>query len=141
MIKTPTPLLAAIIAAAEAAHPRECCGLLVGHEESPGSFILTRVEPSPNTVEGDGKDRFLIDAKVQFDLMRELGSGPEQIIGNYHSHPGADAAPSETDRQSAFYLGHIWVIVAVPNGKAGDITAHRFDGDTKKFHPMEMVTQ
>ena len=141
MIRIPENLLAAITQAAEAAFPKECCGLLVGHEDVAGASILTRVLPSPNMAEGDGKDLFLVDAKIQFDLMRELGNGPEQIIGNYHSHPGADAAPSETDRQSAFYPGHIWVIVAVPDGKAGDITAHRFDGDTKKIQPMEMLTQ
>ncbi len=142
MIRIPENLLAAITQAAEAAFPRECCGLLVGHEADPGNFTLTRVEPSPNMAEdagGSGHDRFLVDAKIQFDLMRQLGDGPEQIIGNYHSHPGPDARPSEQDRQSAFYPGHVWVIVAVPDGKAGDITAHRFDGETKQFQQMQMT--
>lgn len=141
MIRIPENLLADITAAAEATFPKECCGLLVGHQDHPGDFTLTRVEASPNvTGEGNGQDRFLVDAKIQFDLMRELGDGPEQIIGNYHSHPGHDAQPSETDRQSAFYPGHVWVIVAVRDGKAGDVTAHLFDGEAKQFSQMELAS-
>lgn len=141
MIEIPPPLLAKITEAAEAAYPKECCGLLVGHEAGPGDFILTRVEASPNvTEEGDGSDRFLVNPKIQFDLMRDLGDGPDQIIGNYHSHPGHDAQPSEHDRQSAFYAGHVWVIVAVQDGAAGDITAQRFDAETKQFHRMEITS-
>lgn len=144
VIHIPENLLAAITQAAEAAFPKECCGLLVGHEDGTGDFTLTRIEASPNLAEGEGgsggRDRFLVDPKIHFDLMRQLGDGPEQIIGNYHSHPGPDARPSEHDRQSAFYPGHVWVIVAVPEGKTGDITAQRFDAETKQFCPMELAT-
>ncbi len=134
MIQIPAPLLALITADAEAAYPKECCGLLAGQDNGSdgnggGDVRVTRVEPSPNLAEGDQLDSFLVDPKIQFDLMRDLGDGPERIIGHYHSHPDHPARPSERDRQSVFYPDHIWVIVGVEKGRAGDVMAYVFDGD------------
>jgi len=66
MIQIPAPLLALITAAAEAAYPKECCGLLAGRDRDSGGsggggVRVTRVEPSPNLTEGDPRDSFLVD--------------------------------------------------------------------------------
>ena len=127
MIRLPQPLLSQIFEAAETAYPEECCGLLVGLDIDAG-LCVTRAEASPNVADGDRRKRFLVDAKVQFDLMRGLGQGPERIIGNYHSHPDQAPEPSEQDRQSVYYPEHIWLIVGVENGRAGRAAAFRPDG-------------
>ncbi len=63
MIEIPPPLLAKITEAAEAAYPKECCGLLAGRDEG-GGVRVTRVETSPNLAEGDQRGSFLVDPKI-----------------------------------------------------------------------------
>ncbi|MDA1089880.1 MAG: M67 family metallopeptidase [Proteobacteria bacterium] len=140
MIHIPGPLLAQITGAAEAAYPKECCGLLTGRESDGGDVLVTRVAASPNVTEADARDSFLVDAKIQFDLMRELGDGPERIVGHYHSHPDHPAQPSDRDRQSAFYPDHVWVIVGVDAGRAGTVAAYRFDGTDGDFQNIPLAS-
>ena len=135
VIHLPAPVLAEIFEAAEVAYPEECCGLLVGLDDE-GGLRVTRAEASPNVAEGDRRKSFLVDAKVQFDLMRGLRQGPERIIGNYHSHPDHGAVPSERDRLSVFYPEHVWLIVAVENGRAARAAAFRPDGG--RFHEIPL---
>lgn len=138
MIVLPRAVAGHIADAAEAAYPDECCGLLVGRAEASGDLLVSRAEASPNVAEGDTRDSFLVDPKIQFDLMRELGDGPECIVGHYHSHPDHGAAPSERDRRSVFYPDHVWVIVAVDGGRAGDMTAHLFDAGRGRFREIPL---
>ena len=138
-IRIPAPLLTSITEAAETAYPMECCGLLAGRENDGGDILVTRVEPSPNVTESDPCDSFLIDAKIQFDLMQDLREGPERIIGHYHSHPDHPARPSERDRQSVFYPDHIWVIVRVDGGRAGDVAAYVFDSADGDFREIGLT--
>ena len=139
VIHLPAPVLAEIFEAAEAAYPEECCGLLVGHDDEAG-LRVTRAEASPNVAEGDRRKSFLVDAKVQFDLMRGLRVGPERIIGNYHSHPDQAPEPSKRDRLSVFYPDHVWLIVAVENGRAAGAAAFRPDGGEFLEIPLESGT-
>ena len=139
MIRIPQPLLTSITEAAEAAYPLECCGLLVGRGEAAGDVLVTRVETSPNRSEGDRRQSFLVDPKIQFDLMRELGEGPERIIGNFHSHPDNPARPSDRDLRSVFYPEHVWVIVAVDDGLAGEVAAYAFDEKNQRFREIGLA--
>lgn len=137
-IRIPGALLASITGAAEAAYPRECCGLLAGRENDAGEVLVTRVAPSPNVTEANTRDSFLIDPQIQFDLMRELNGGPGRIVGHYHSHPDLPARPSERDRQSVFYPDHVWVIVAVEAGRAGQVAAYVFDRADGDFRDIAL---
>jgi len=139
VIRIPQPLLTSITEAAEAAYPLECCGLLVGRGEAAGDVRVTRVEPSPNRSEGDQRKSFLVDSKIQFDLMRELDDGPEHIIGNFHSHPDHPARPSDHDLQSVFYPEHVWIIVAVDDGRAGEVAAYSFDEKSEHFREIGLT--
>ncbi len=138
MIVLPRAVVKHIADAAEAAYPDECCGLLVGRAEASGDRLVTRAEASPNVAEGDHRKNFAVDDKVHFNLMRELRDGPERIVGNYHSHPDHGATPSERDRRSVFYPDHVWVIVAVDGGRAGDMTAHLFDAGRGRFREIPL---
>ena len=138
MIVLPPPLLKAIVDAAEAAYPEECCGLLAGQETGDGDIHVNRAQPSPNVTEADPRDSFLVDAKIQFDLMRDLGDGPDRIVGHYHSHPDHPAQPSERDRQTAFYPDHVWVIVGVDAGRADAVAAYRLDSAEGDFQEIPL---
>ena len=120
---------------AQDAYPNECCGLLAGRTAANGDITVTRIVTSPNTRIDDqghgGQDRFEVDPQVRFDLMRALQGSDETIVGHYHSHPDHPAEPSETDLDQAFEPDLVWLIVAVEQDKAGEITAWRLNRETR----------
>lgn len=128
-----------ITAAAEAAYPHECCGLLVGHRPTPGELRVTRVAASANTAAGDGTDRFEVDPQLRFDLMRQLEGSAEHIIGHYHSHPDDAARPSERDLEMAWEPELAWLIVSVVKGRAAHTSAYLPDREGGAFTRMKLI--
>src|SRR5258708_11099390 len=121
MIVIPPAQLRQIAAAAEAAYPGECCGLLVGRALPGGAVEVTRVHASANL--GKQRDRFEIDPRLWVDLSRALGKGPQRVVGLYHSHPDGPAQPSAVDLDPAWGEELIWVIVAVAGARCADAAA------------------
>lgn len=122
-LRMPRNLLQRVTAAAEAAFPHECCGLLAGRNIGAG-LAVTRVAPADNVTEGRAEDSFEVDPQAHFDLLRALEGSGEFVLGHYHSHPGGPARPSATDLARAYDRGLIWVIVAVADGRATETRAH-----------------
>jgi len=88
------------------AHPRECCGILLGHENRIEAALPARnVHPEPER-------HFEIDPQALFNAFRTARSGGPQVLGYYHSHPVGEAEPSGTDQQRALRDGSIWAIIA-----------------------------
>lgn len=114
---------AGILAHAERAWPRECCGLLAGAGgpgDPGGAEIFIRRACAARNVDASGRpDRFELDPQARFDLMRELEGGPEKLLGHYHSHPDGAAEPSAADCAMAHEPDLIWLICAVKNAGAG----------------------
>ena len=97
-------------AAACAAFPRECCGLIEGVRE--GDIArMSAIHPARNLAEED--DRFEIDPGMHVDLLRRLRGTGREIIGCYHSHPNGRAEPSARDREAACDGNFLWLIAAV----------------------------
>ncbi len=124
-------------AAAVAAYPAECCGLLVGVLETKAQWRVTHVVPTYNLRAEERNDRFAIDPVTHLALRRCLRGRPEHMIGHYHSHPNGQAYPSAKDLAMGFEPELFWVIVAV-NGKrhAGATEAYRLDG--KAVHSVSI---
>jgi proteasome lid subunit RPN8/RPN11 len=141
MISVIKTLMDEIIKAAEAAYPDECCGLLSGFGEEDEVLTITDVHASENVTTQSARDRFEIDPKVRFDVMRKLEGGPTRIVGHYHSHPDHPANPSKHDLQMALEPDLLWLIVAVDKGRATKTTAHRVDADTNSFHKVPLAIQ
>lgn len=96
----------ALLLEADQAHPRECCGILLGGTEAIDGLVSARnVHSLPET-------HFEIDPQALVDSHRTARSGGPQVVGYYHSHPNGLAEPSATDRASAARDGSIWAIVA-----------------------------
>ncbi|PCJ61496.1 MAG: hypothetical protein COA65_00605 [Rhodospirillaceae bacterium] len=140
MIRLPRKGLRAIKAAGEGAYPFEACGLLVGRLGAGGVYDVTRVVPSGNVaIDATGrKDRFEIDPKLRFEIMRACEGTDDAIIGHYHSHPDHPAEPSRTDLAMAWDKEFVWVIVAVTKDGAGAVTAHIVAGDGFSAIPIEL---
>ena len=98
--------MATLLAEAARAHPRECCGLLLGQ-----GGRIERAQPAAN-VHPDPQRHFEIDPAALIAAHRAARAGGAEVLGYYHSHPTGDPAPSATDRASAARDGRVWAICA-----------------------------
>lgn len=140
MLSLPRPLRREIDAAAQAAWPEECCGLLIGRAESERDLRVTRIAPSANLAQNRRKN-FEIDPQLWLDLRRDLADGPDRIVGLYHSHPDGPALPSDQDAAAAWAIepaGTVWLIVALQDGKPAASRAYLFQGEGRGFAEMPL---
>lgn len=123
--------------AAEEACPREGCGLLLGRVRGTDR-IVERLRPAANRWEGRD-DRYLVDpATLRRAVDREAEGGP-RVLGFYHSHPGAEAVPSGTDRELA-WPWYLYLIVPVRDGRAGTGRAWELVGGEEGFEERPVET-
>jgi proteasome lid subunit RPN8/RPN11 len=107
-------ILVSLVNEAAAAHPRECCGILLGEGgRITGLRPAANVHPQPET-------HFEIDPQTLVDAHRAARDGGPEVAGYYHSHPNGLAEPSMTDRAQAARDGSVWAIIA-----AGEVTFWR----------------
>jgi proteasome lid subunit RPN8/RPN11 len=136
--------LARVVAAAEAAYPQECCGLLAGRAEGKGAdraITVTAVHPSSN-IAREPHHTFEIDPALRLRLQRELRDSGDSVVGLYHSHPDGRAQPSATDLDRAWEPDLAWLITAVQGGQAILTTAHVLEvGAQVAFRHVPLVTQ
>lgn len=105
-IRIAAGLIDRLVDEARAAHPAECCGLLLG-----GDGTITEIRPTAN-VASDPLCHFEIDPAALLAAHRQARAGGPQVIGYYHSHPEGPARPSATDREHSTGDLRIWAIVA-----------------------------
>lgn len=98
--------IAALIAAARGALPRECCGLLLGQGRR-----IALAQPAAN-VHADPLRHFEIDPAALIAAHRAARAGGLELLGYYHSHPNGLAGPSAQDRAMASGDGRVWAIIA-----------------------------
>jgi proteasome lid subunit RPN8/RPN11 len=112
-------------------YPHECCGALVGTTTDAEAIVVDLV-PLPNTTEEGPRRRFLVRASDYRLAERRATEMSAELLGFYHSHPDHPARPSQYD------LDHAWptfayIIVAVANGKATDMTVWFLKDDRSSF--------
>lgn len=139
MVRIGSALLDHIAAQGQCAYPNECCGLLVGRVDADGTIAVTRAVASANVATPPAPDRFEVDPKVRFDLMRALDGTDDAIVGHYHSHPDHPAEPSQTDIDMAFEPDLVWLITAVAAGQATDTRAWRLSRETRTVETLDIV--
>lgn len=99
-------VLARILDEAARAHPRECCGILLGAGDAIRALApADNVHPAPER-------HFEIDPQALIDAHRAARAGGPGVTGYYHSHPAGPASPSAVDRALAAHDGRIWAIAA-----------------------------
>ena len=104
-LEVSSAVLAGLRAEAAAAHPLECCGILLGAGSAISAHVPTRnVHPEPAR-------HFEIDPQALVDAFRAERAGGAQVVGYYHSHPSGPPGPSATDRAMAAHDGRVWAIV------------------------------
>ena len=111
----------AILHHAESEYPFEACGLLLGRQLQDWLFI-SEVVPSPNSAD-EPLHNFEIDPGLLLRIQKASREGKNGIIGHYHTHPDAEAAPSATDRSRIYETDLIWIIGSVYDGRFSDLAA------------------
>jgi proteasome lid subunit RPN8/RPN11 len=108
----------AILTHARATAPNECCGLLLGaHGRIERSLAARNLDPSPTS--------YLIDPADHFAAIRTAREEGREVLGAYHSHPGAEAIPSHRDIAEACGPDFVYVIVSIGPGERSDVRAYR----------------
>ncbi len=149
----------AIVEAAVASYPKECCGLLVGRrgseEEQRGEADRTVVEVvaltnawEPSLLDytdpaGEGdhslSDRYWIDPADMLAVQRSARERGLEIIGVFHSHPDHIAVPSECDRTLAWPI-YSYIIVSVMAGQVADFKSWQLNDQNQfKPEPVKMI--
>lgn len=128
-LRVQAAILDEIIRECRQASPREACGILAGKEGE-----VQRVYGIENVSEEPEK-RYVMDAKLQFAVFREMRSDGLELVGIFHSHPATPAYPSKTDTELAFYPEAAYLIVSLV-GKQPDVRAFAIEQDS--FSEMEL---
>jgi proteasome lid subunit RPN8/RPN11 len=106
--------------------PYECCGLLVGIQNSDhrGNIENTVYEVAPcrNCLYYGKEQGFEIAHQEYLDVEREAGMHRYKIIGSYHSHINSPALPSLHDVDFA-RPGHTLLIISLMNAQPKEVTA------------------
>jgi len=103
----PQSLRGEIAAHAREAAPQECCGLLLGEDETVRRVMRCRnVHVTPET-------RYLIDMQQVVDAFRASDDFDRELVAIYHSHPRSQAYPSPTDRAEAQWPLAAYVLVSL----------------------------
>ncbi|TMM48700.1 Mov34/MPN/PAD-1 family protein [Qipengyuania marisflavi] len=105
MLRVSSAILTRLHREADAAHPQECCGIMLGEGDR-----VTALWPARN-VHAAPATHFEIDPQALVDAHRNARQGGPQVIGYYHSHPVGQPAPSATDSAMAAGDGMVWAIV------------------------------
>ncbi|MDR0589003.1 MAG: M67 family metallopeptidase [Spirochaetaceae bacterium] len=116
----------------EGAWPDECCGFLLGALEG-GEKRVDFVLAVENAREaGERYHRFIITPEDLIHAEKEARRQKKEILGIYHSHPDHPAKPSDYDREQALPF-YSYVIVAVGEGRAAELTSWELTGDRDQF--------
>ncbi|MEO5363888.1 MAG: M67 family metallopeptidase [Magnetococcus sp. DMHC-8] len=102
----PRPILNRMLGHAQRSLPAECVGILSGQ----GRALLGW---HPLTNQWQDGQRFLADSTELIALLRQLRLEGRELVAIYHSHPHADASPSPTDLQQAYYPEALHLIISL----------------------------
>jgi len=122
----------------EAAFPNECCGFILGKLVD-GQKVVTGFLPAANEREDEEQyHRFLITPEAYRAADKEARGRGLDVLGFYHSHPNAEARPSQYD------LDHAWpwysyIIVSVKERTAGELTSWVLNDDRTKFDGEDIL--
>lgn len=119
-------------------YPDECCGFLLGKESDGERHVLSTL-PAPNATQREEQfHRFLIEPEAFLQAERFARERDLDVVGFYHSHPNADARPSEYDIEHA-WPWYSYIIVSVRESGAEEMTSWRLRDDRSQFEEEELV--
>jgi proteasome lid subunit RPN8/RPN11 len=124
----------------EETYPHECCGALLGDADHGGSWEVVAAIRAGNTRTDSAHNRYQIAPVELVKIQREARSCGLEIAGFYHSHPDHPAQWSPTDFAEAHWLGCVYVITEVAQGKAAITNSFLLAGTAEEDKRFELQT-
>ena len=128
MIKIEPAAWETMLAHAVEAYPRECCGILLGTEDSPEQRAATAAIRCRNAYEGDQSDRFAIDPKEQLEAVRRARAEGLDVLGFFHSHPDHGMYFSATDLKNS-WPWYSNIVISIEKGQFASAGSFRANED------------
>ncbi|HEY2334008.1 MAG TPA: M67 family metallopeptidase [Solirubrobacterales bacterium] len=98
--------------------PNECCGM-VGGADGKASTVIPVVNSAASPL------RFEMDPQGQYNALKAIEGGGEELLAIYHSHTKSAAYPSQTDvNQAVSWPDAIWLIVSLRDADAPDVKGY-----------------
>jgi proteasome lid subunit RPN8/RPN11 len=98
--------------------PNECCGMIGGRDGEATEVIrVANSAASPL--------RYEMDPQGQYDALKAIEDGGNELLGIYHSHTKSAAYPSQTDvNQAVAWPEQLYLIVSLADPDAPDVKAY-----------------
>jgi proteasome lid subunit RPN8/RPN11 len=111
-------LIDEMIAHAREDLPNECCGMIGGSSDEATAVIrVANSAASPL--------RYEMDPQEQYNALKAIEEGGNELLAIYHSHTKSAAYPSQTDvNQAVAWPEQIYVIVSLADEEAPDVKAY-----------------
>lgn len=106
MLTVPKHFIDDMISHAKAEAPLECCGILAGKDET-----VTHIYKMKNTE--DDPDKYFMEPKEQFAVIKDMRAKEMDMLAIYHSHPHSPARPSGVDINLAYYPEAVYIIISL----------------------------
>jgi len=142
VIEIPRRQAEEIIAHARDEAPNECCGILAGKGGRP--LQLYRAVNAEQS-----RYRYNIDPQDLYRIYTEVEERGWEFLAIYHSHPGGEAYPSETDVRRSQLPGagqtvDAWpnvchLIVSLADPRSPQIRAFRIEGGRITEEPLQIA--
>jgi len=142
MIKLSARNLAEMRRHAEREYPHECCGLLIGRIEDDGrGRTVFELYPVANTFAVAERHHRMQIPPLEYARAERLYSARGLgVVGNYHSHPDAQAVPSQYDLEHlAPWPTMSYIVVSVQQGRTADLRSWELAADRSRFNEEEMT--
>jgi proteasome lid subunit RPN8/RPN11 len=111
-------LIDEMIAHAREDLPNECCGMVGGVDGAAGTVV--RVENAAAS-----PLRFEMDPQGQYDALKQIEDGGQELLAIYHSHTKSAAYPSQTDvNQAVNWPDAVYLIVSLEDENAPDVKGY-----------------
>jgi [CysO sulfur-carrier protein]-S-L-cysteine hydrolase len=117
-MKISQQLIDEMVAHAREDLPNECCGMIGGRDGE-----ATRVVRVENAAASPL--RYEMDPQGQYDALKAIEDGGDELVAIYHSHTRSAAYPSQTDvNEAVMWPEQVYVIVSLENAEAPDVKAY-----------------
>ena len=134
MIKISKFYLDRMIDHAKKEDPNECCGILVGTENT-----VTEIHEIIN----DAKSpyRYVMNPQQQLDVLLDCDKNNLDMLAFYHSHTHSGAYPSDTDVRMAVESGWLeinYILISLENKANPTVKSYLINGNSEiSEDPME----
>lgn len=111
-------LIDELIAHAREDLPNECCGMVGGRDGEARRVVrVTNAAASPL--------RYEMDPQGQYDALKSIEDGGEELLAIYHSHTKSPAYPSQTDvNQAVAWPEQVYLIVSLADPDAPEVKGY-----------------